>query len=552
MTDIEIARSVKMLEISEVAKKIGISDNYLESYGKYKAKIDLNVLNDLDKKDGKLILVTSINPTPFGEGKTTMSIGIHDALRKLGFNSLAVLREPSLGPVFGIKGGAAGGGYSQVVPMEDINLHFTGDMHAIGAANNLLCAAIDNHIFQGNNLNIDKDKIVFNRCVDMNDRALRTVMVGLDLGKDVAHENHYSITVATEVMAILCLAKNLKDLKKRLGDILFAYDCNGKPLFVRDLHVEEAMTILLKDAIKPNLVQTLENNPVIIHGGPFANIAHGCNSLIATKLGLKLSDYVVTEAGFGSDLGAEKFLDIKCREGNLKPNVIVINATIRSLKYNGGMIKDELNIKNMDYLEKGICNLQVHIENMKKYLDNIVICLNKFEFDDEEEIDFVQKYCEQLGCEFAISTSYKDGGEGAIELAKKIVKLCENEVGFNLLYDENDSIENKIEKVSKEIYHAGDVKYLDEAKESIKRIEKMNLDKLPICVAKTQYSISDDSKKLGYPKDYEITVRDVLVNSGARFIVVYMGKIMTMPGLSKKPAYENMHIDDDGTIYGLF
>ena len=552
MTDIEIARSVKMLEISEVAKKIGISDNYLESYGKYKAKIDLNVLNDLDKKDGKLILVTSINPTPFGEGKTTMSIGIHDALRKLGFNSLAVLREPSLGPVFGIKGGAAGGGYSQVVPMEDINLHFTGDMHAIGAANNLLCAAIDNHIFQGNNLNIDKDKIVFNRCVDMNDRALRTVMVGLDLGKDVAHENHYSITVATEVMAILCLAKNLKDLKKRLGDILFAYDCNGKPLFVRDLHVEEAMTILLKDAIKPNLVQTLENNPVIIHGGPFANIAHGCNSLIATKLGLKLSDYVVTEAGFGSDLGAEKFLDIKCREGNLKPNVIVINATIRSLKYNGGMIKDELNIKNMDYLEKGICNLQVHIENMKKYLDNIVICLNKFEFDDEEEIDFVQKYCEQLGCEFAISTSYKDGGEGAIELAKKIVKLCENEVGFNLLYDENDSIENKIEKVSKEIYHAGGVKYLDEAKESIKRIEKMNLDKLPICVAKTQYSISDDSKKLGYPKDYEITVRDVLVNSGARFIVVYMGKIMTMPGLSKKPAYENMHIDDDGTIYGLF
>ena len=552
MTDIEIARSVKMLEISEVAKKIGISDKYLESYGKYKAKIDLNVLNDLDKKDGKLILVTSINPTPFGEGKTTMSIGIHDALRKLGFNSLAVLREPSLGPVFGIKGGAAGGGYSQVVPMEDINLHFTGDMHAIGAANNLLCAAIDNHIFQGNNLNIDKDKIVFNRCVDMNDRALRTVMVGLDLGKDVAHENHYSITVATEVMAILCLAKNLKDLKKRLGDILFAYDCNGKPLFVRDLHVEEAMTILLKDAIKPNLVQTLENNPVIIHGGPFANIAHGCNSLIATKLGLKLSDYVVTEAGFGSDLGAEKFLDIKCRKGNLKPNVIVINATIRSLKYNGGMIKDELNIKNMDYLEKGICNLQVHIENMKKYLDNIVICLNKFEFDDEEEIDFVQKYCEQLGCEFAISTSYKDGGEGAIELAKKIVKLCENEVGFNLLYDENDSIENKIEKVSKEIYHAGAVKYLDEAKESIKRIEKMNLDKLPICVAKTQYSISDDSKKLGYPKDYEITVRDVLVNSGAGFIVVYMGKIMTMPGLSKNPAYENMHIDDDGTIYGLF
>ena len=552
MTDIEIARSIKMLEISEIAKKIGIGDKYLEHYGKYKAKIDLGILNELNKKEGKLILVTSINPTPFGEGKTTMSIGIHDALRKLGFNSLAVLREPSLGPVFGIKGGAAGGGYSQVVPMEDINLHFTGDMHAIGAANNLLCAAIDNHIFQGNKLNIDKNKIIFNRCVDMNDRALRTVMVGLDLGKDVIHENHYSITVATEVMAILCLAENLKDLKDRLGNILFAYDVDGKPLFVRDLHVEEAMTILLKDAIKPNLVQTLENNPVIIHGGPFANIAHGCNSLIATKLGLKLSDYVVTEAGFGADLGAEKFLDIKCRKGNLKPSVIVINATIRSLKYNGGMSKDELNIKNMEYLKKGICNLEVHIKNMKKYLDNIVVCLNKFDFDDEDEIGFVENYCEKLGCEFAVCTSYKNGGEGATDLARKIVKLCENDIEFNLLYDENDSIKNKIEKVSKDIYHAGSVKYLDEALENIQKIESMRLDKLPICVAKTQYSISDDAKKLGYPKDYEIIVRDVLVNSGAGFIVVYMGKIMTMPGLSKNPAYENMHIDDDGTIYGLF
>ena len=552
MTDIEIARSIKMLEISEIAKKIGIGDKYLENYGKYKAKIDLGILNELNKKEGKLILVTSINPTPFGEGKTTMSIGIHDALRKLGFNSLAVLREPSLGPVFGIKGGAAGGGYSQVVPMEDINLHFTGDMHAIGAANNLLCAAIDNHIFQGNKLNIDKNKIIFNRCVDMNDRALRTVTVGLDLGKDVIHENHYSITVATEVMAILCLAENLKDLKDRLGNILFAYDVDGKPLFVRDLHVEEAMTILLKDAIKPNLVQTLENNPVIIHGGPFANIAHGCNSLIATKLGLKLSDYVVTEAGFGADLGAEKFLDIKCRKGNLKPSVIVINATIRSLKYNGGMSKDELNIKNMEYLKKGICNLEVHIKNMKKYLDNIVVCLNKFDFDDEEEIGFVENYCEKLGCEFAVCTSYKNGGEGATDLARKIVKLCENDIEFNLLYDENDSIKNKIEKVSKDIYHAGSVKYLDEALENIQKIESMGLDKLPICVAKTQYSISDDAKKLGYPKDYEIIVRDVLVNSGAGFIVVYMGKIMTMPGLSKNPAYENMHIDDDGTIYGLF
>ena len=552
MTDIEIARVSKMLKIDDIADKLNINKEYLEHYGKYKAKINLDILNDLKREDGKLILVTSINPTPFGEGKTTMSIGIHDAMRKLGYNSLAVLREPSLGPVFGIKGGAAGGGYSQVVPMEDINLHFTGDMHAIGAANNLLCAAIDNHLFQGNSLNIDKDRILFNRCVDMNDRALRTVTVGLDLGKDVVHENHFCITVATEIMAILCLAKDLHDLKEKISNILFAYDVDGKPLFVKDLKVEEAMTILLKDAIKPNLVQTLENNPVIIHGGPFANIAHGCNSLIATKLGLKLADYVITEAGFGADLGAEKFLDIKCRKGNLKPNVIVINATIRSLKYNGGMSKDELNTKNMDYLKKGICNLKVHIENMKKYLDNVVICLNKFISDDDEEINFVQKYCEDLGCKFAISTSHQNGGEGAIDLAEKIVDLCDNEKEFHLLYDENESIKEKISKVSKEIYHAAEVKYLEEAIKSINKIEEMHLDKLPICVAKTQYSISDDPKKLGYPEEYEITVRDVKVNSGAGFIVVYMGKIMTMPGLSKKPAYENMHIEDDGTIYGLF
>ena len=552
MTDIEIARASKMLKIDDIADKLNVNREYLEHYGKYKAKINLDILNDLKKEDGKLILVTSINPTPFGEGKTTMSIGIHDAMRKLGYNSLAVLREPSLGPVFGIKGGAAGGGYSQVVPMEDINLHFTGDMHAIGAANNLLCAAIDNHLFQGNSLNIDKDRILFNRCVDMNDRALRTVTVGLDLGKDVVHENHFCITVATEIMAILCLAKDLKDLKEKISNILFAYDMSGKPLFVKDLKVEEAMTILLKDAIKPNLVQTLENNPVIIHGGPFANIAHGCNSLIATKLGLKLADYVITEAGFGADLGAEKFLDIKCRKGNLKPNVIVINATIRSLKYNGGMSKDELDVKNMDYLKKGICNLKVHIENMKKYLGNVVICLNKFISDDDEEINFVQKYCENLECEFAVSNSHQNGGEGALDLAEKIVNLCDNEKEFHLLYDENESIKEKISKVSKEIYHAAEVKYLEEAIESINKIEEMHLDKLPICVAKTQYSISDDPKKLGYPEEYEITVRDVKVNSGAGFIVVYMGKIMTMPGLSKKPAYENMHIEDDGTIYGLF
>lgn len=549
MTDIEIARKAKMLDIKLVAQKINIDERYLECYGKYKAKINLN---DLDKKEGKLILVTSINPTPFGEGKTTMSIGIHDGMRKLKINSLAVLREPSLGPVFGIKGGAAGGGYSQVIPMEDINLHFTGDMHAIGAANNLLCAAIDNHIFQGNSLNIDKNKILFNRCVDMNDRALRTVTVGLDLNKDVSHENHYCITVATEIMAILCLASSLKDLKEKISNILFAYDINGKPLFVKDLKVEDAMTILLKDAIKPNLVQTLENNPVIIHGGPFANIAHGCNSLIATKLGLKLADYVITEAGFGADLGAEKFLDIKCRKGNLKPNLIVINATIRSLKYNGGMDKNELNQNNLEYLKKGICNLKVHIENMKKYLDNIIVCLNKFSSDTLEEIDYVKKYVEDLNCEFEMCSSYEKGGEGAVDIAKKIVKLCENKKEFKFLYDEKDTIKNKIGKISKEIYHANKVIYSKEAIESIKEIENLKLDKMPICIAKTQYSISDDPKKLGYPKDYQITVRDLKINSGAGFIVVYMGKIMTMPGLSKTPAYENMHIDNDGTIYGLF
>ena len=552
MTDIEIARRAKIQNIEKIAQKLEIDSDYLEYYGKYKAKIDLGILERSRKKDGKLILVTSINPTPFGEGKTTMSIGIHDGFRKLGFNSLAVLREPSLGPVFGIKGGAAGGGYCQVIPMEDINLHFTGDMHAIGAANNLLCAAIDNHLFQGNNLNIDKNKILFNRCVDMNDRALRDVTVGLNLGRDVAHENHFCITVATEIMAILCLAHDLSDLKKRISNILFGFDLNGKPLYVSDLHVEEAMCILLKDAIKPNLVQTLENNPVLIHGGPFANIAHGCNSLIATKLGLKLADYVITEAGFGADLGAEKFLDIKCRIGGLKPSVIVINATVRSLKYNGGMGKEELKNANLDYLKKGICNLRVHILNMKKYLDNVIVCLNKFSFDSEEEIEFVRKYCEDLGCEFEVCDAYALGSDGALDISKKIIKMCENEKEFHLLYDENKSIKEKIEKVSFEIYHANKVNYLPLALEEISNLEKLGLDKLPICVAKTQYSISDDPKKLGFPSDYEITVRDVKISNGAGFIVVYMGKIMTMPGLSKTPAYENMKISSDGVISGVF
>lgn len=527
MTDIEIARSVKIKPITDIAKKLNLSLDDIELYGKYKAKINKKI----DNKKGKLILVTSTNPTPYGEGKTTMTIGIHDALRKLNYNSLAVLREPSLGPVFGIKGGATGGGYSQVIPMEDINLHFTGDMHAITSANNLLCAAIDNHIFQGNSLNIDKDKILFNRCLDINDRALRNVIVG---DKECSHLNHFSITVATEIMAILCLSKDLDDLKSKISNILIAYDLNNNPIYVKDLKVHEAMTILLKDAIKPNLVQTLEGNPVIIHGGPFANIAHGCNSLIATNLGLSLSDYVITEAGFGADLGAEKFLDIKCRKGNLKPNVIVINTTIRSLKYNGGLD-----------------NLKVHIINMKKYLDNVIVCLNKFKDDDINDINKVKDYCNSIDVPFSICESFLKGSDGALDLAQKIVDLCENDKPFNYLYDVNDTIFNKIEIISKEIYHASKVNYSSKALESIKQIEKLNKDKLEICIAKTQYSISDDPKKLGFPTDYEINVRDVKVNSGAGFIVVYMGNIMTMPGLSKTPAYEKMTITN-GQINGLF
>jgi formate--tetrahydrofolate ligase len=553
VTDIEIARKCSIKNIKDIASVLNINEDYLEYYGKYKAKINLNIMKDIENnKDGKLILVTSVNPTPFGEGKTTMSIGIDDALRKLNYNSLAVLREPSLGPVFGIKGGATGGGYSQVIPMEDINLHFTGDMHAITAANNLLSAVIDNHLFQGNSLNIDKDNILFNRCLDINDRSLRNVIVGQGLKKDVAHDNHFNITVASEVMAILCLARDLDDLKDKISHMLVAYDIFGKPIFVKDLHVEEAMTILLKDAINPNLVQTLEGNPVIIHGGPFANIAHGCNSLIATKMGLKMADYVVTEAGFGADLGAEKFLDIKCRLGNLKPSVIVINVTVRALKYNGGVDKEKINEKNMECLKNGICNLKVHISNMKKYLDNIIICINKFDLDSDEEIEYISNYVKDLGCEVAISTSYSVGGIGATELAQKIVNLSKEEKAFHFMYDINDNIKAKVEKLSKEIYHAGKVNYSDLALENIKKIENMHLDKLPICVAKTQYSISDDPKKLGYPKDYEIMVRDVKVNSGAGFIVIYMGNIMTMPGLSKTPAYLNMHIDSYGNISGLF
>jgi len=545
MTDIEIANKIKLKPIEEIGKNIGVDD--LELYGKYKAKI--SGIND--KKKGKLILVTSINPTPFGEGKTTMSIGIHDALCHIGKNSIVALREPSLGPVFGTKGGATGGGYSQVVPMEDINLHFTGDMHALTSANNLLCAAIDNHLFQGNSLNLDPTKLCFPRAMDMNDRALRSITVGK--GKiNFERDDSFVITVASEVMAILCLAKDLDDLQFRLGNIIIGYDNKNKPVFAKDLDIVGAMTILLKDAIKPNLVQTLEGNPAIIHGGPFANIAHGCNSIIATNTALSLADYVVTEAGFGSDLGAEKFLDIKCRIGNLEPDVIVVNATIRSLKYNGGCPKEELTKENIDHLEKGLCNLEVHITNMQKYSNNVIVCINKFGSDTKKEIDIVREFVNKLTCPVEVSESHAKGGKGAVKLAEEIVKLCNRKSSFKFLYDLNNSIKDKIKIISTEIYRANNVVYSDEANSSIKSITNMGYNNLPICIAKTQYSISDDPKKLGFPTNFDVTVRDVKLCLGAGFIVVYMGNIMTMPGLSKTPAYENMNIDNDYTIKGLF
>ncbi len=546
-TDIEIAQESKLKQIGDVAHMLNIDDNNLELYGQYKAKIN----GSYGDKKGKLILVTSINPTPFGEGKTTMSIGINDALCKLGYQSVVALREPSLGPVFGIKGGATGGGYAQVVPMEDINLHFTGDIHAITACNNLLCAAIDNHIFQGNDLNLNPQKITFKRCLDINDRALRKVIVA-NSENEKSREDGFNITVASEIMAILCLATNLDDLKIRLGNILIGYTYNDEAVFARDLKIEGALTLLLKDAIKPNLVQTLEGNPAIIHGGPFANIAHGCNSLIATKLALSLSDYVVTEAGFGSDLGAEKFFDIKCRLGNLKPNCIVINATIRSLKYNGGCPKDELKYENISYLEKGIANLQVHIENMAKYSKNIVVCLNHFSTDTEEEIAYVENYVNSLGYDISVSRVHEEGSDGSLELAEKIVDICANSTDFKLLYDEKIPITDKINTICKEIYHAKDVCYANDTTKEIQKLEKMGYGNLPICIAKTQYSISDDAKKLGYPKGHTVTVREIRLCSGAGFIVVLMGNIMTMPGLPKVPAYMQMDIDDNGNISGLF
>ena len=551
-SDIEISRECKTLDIKKIAKKLNISSRYLETYGKNKAKINLDINKSLkDKKDGKLILVTSTNPTPFGEGKTTMSIGIDDALCSLGYNSLVVLREPSLGPVFGIKGGATGGGYSQVVPMDEINLHFTGDLHAIETCNNLLCAIIDNHIYQGNALKFDLNKIMFQRCVDLNDRALRNILVKYD-NKGLERNDKYNITVASEIMAILCLSNDLNDLKKRLGKILVGYNIKNKPIYAKDLKCVDALAILLKDAIKPNLVQTLENNPAIIHGGPFANIAHGCNSIIATKLGLKLADYVVTEAGFGADLGAEKFLDIKCPIAGISPNAIVINATIRSMKYNGGVSKDMVNEENLEALKKGILNLKTHIENMQKYTKNIVVCLNKFHYDSEKEIKFVKEFCEKLNCEFSVSTSFVDGGKGACELAKKIVSLCEKEKDYQPLYDVNLGITEKVKIIAKEIYRASDVEFSEKALEKIALFNRDGYDKLPVCIAKTQYSLTDDQKVLGAPRDFTMHVSDVRVSSGAGFIVILMGSIMTMPGLSKEPSYLKMKINNKGKIDGLF
>ncbi len=557
LTDVEIAQSCKMLPIKEVAASLGIDEDYLDYYGKYKAKLNDDLFRATENNpDGKLILVTAINPTPAGEGKTTVTVGLGQAMNVIGKKAIIALREPSLGPVFGIKGGAAGGGYSQVVPMEDINLHFTGDMHAITAANNLLCAIIDNHIQQGNELGIDQRRILFKRCMDMNDRALRNIVVGLG-GKvcGVPREDGFNITVASEIMAILCLAKNLTDLKERFENILVAYNYAGDPVYCKDLGCAGAMTLLMKDAINPNLVQTLENTPAIIHGGPFANIAHGCNSVRATKLALKLADYTITEAGFGSDLGAEKFLDIKCRAAGLKPSCIVLVATCRALKYNGGVPKAETSNENLEALAKGIVNLGSHIENMRKYGVPVVVAINKFYADTDAEIEFVKNYCKEFGAVACVSEGFAKGGEGAAELAQLVcdtIDANENSNNFNHIYDAEKSIKEKIETIAKEIYRADGVIYTANAEKSIKEIERLGRDKLPVCVAKTQYSLSDDPTKLGRPENFKITVRDVRLYSGAGFITVMTGDILTMPGLPKAPSALKIDIHEDGTIEGLF
>ena len=555
LTDIEIAKQADIKPISDIAEKLGISADELEFYGKYKAKLPLSLLKKYEnKEDGKLILVTAINPTPAGEGKTTVTVGLGEAMNRIGKKAVIALREPSMGPVFGIKGGAAGGGYAQVIPMEDINLHFTGDMHAITAANNLLCAIIDNHIQQGNELRIDPRRILFKRCLDMNDRALRNVVIGLG-GKvnGVPREDGFMITVASEIMAILCLSSGIKDLKDRLGSILTAYTYDGTPVYARDLNAVGSMAALLKDAIKPNLVQTLENTPALMHGGPFANIAHGCNSVTATRLALKLGDYCITEAGFGADLGAEKFLDIKCRCAGLKPSCVVIVATIRALKYNGGVPKTELSKENIVALKNGIVNLETHIENMKKCGLPVVVAINRFATDTEAEIETIEAFCKEKDVPVSLTEVFARGGEGGKELAEKVVKTIETkEAHFKPIYDEKLSIKEKLNVLAKEIYRAGDVVFTSNAEKAISEIEKLGKDKLPICVAKTQYSLSDDPQKLGSPKGFTLTVRDVRLSAGAGFIVALTGDIMTMPGLPKQPAAYKIDVDDDGNVSGLF
>ncbi|MBR3588797.1 MAG: formate--tetrahydrofolate ligase [Clostridia bacterium] len=553
LSDIEIAQGAKMLPITKIAEKMGLDTDLIEPYGKYKAKLPKELFEKVkDNEDGKLILVTAINPTPAGEGKTTTSIGLGQAMHKIGKNAVLALREPSLGPVFGVKGGAAGGGYAQVVPMEDINLHFTGDMHAITAANNLLCAAIDNHLQQGNELGIDQRRILFKRCLDINDRALRYVNVGLG-GKvnGVPREDGFIITVASEIMAILCLADDIFDLKYRLGNILVAYKYDNSPVYAKDIGVHGAMAVLLKDAINPNLVQTLENTPAIIHGGPFANIAHGCNSVRATKYALKLGDYCITEAGFGSDLGAEKFLDIKCRFAGLKPDCVVLVATVRALKYNGGIKKENLAEENVEALKKGIVNLEKHIENMLSYGVPLVVAINRFHTDSEEELSVIEECCKKHGCDFALSEVFAKGGEGGIDLAEKVIAACEKENNFKFLYDEKQPLKEKIETIAKNIYGADGVVFTANAEKNLAEIARLGFEEIPVCIAKTPLSLTDDPTKLGRPENFSITVKEVKLSAGAGFAVVLTGDIMTMPGLPKKPAALIIDIDENGNTVGL-
>ena len=554
-TDIQIAQEAVLQPIEDVAKTLGLTRDELELYGNYKAKISDEYLNRIQKNpDGKLVLVTAINPTPAGEGKTTTTVGLGQAFGKLGKKAVIALREPSLGPCFGIKGGAAGGGYAQVVPMEDLNLHFTGDFHAITSANNLLAALLDNHIQQGNELGIDTRQVVWKRCLDMNDRVLRNIVVGLGNKMDgTVREDHFVITVASEIMAVLCLAEDMEDLKKRLGRIVVAYNFAGEPVTAADLNAVGSMAALLKDALKPNLIQTLEHTPALVHGGPFANIAHGCNSVRATKAALKMADYVITEAGFGADLGAEKFLDIKCRIAGLKPDAIVLVATIRALKYNGGIKKEDLSTPNLEALKAGICNLEKHIENLQKYGVPVVVTLNAFITDSEEETTYVREFCEERNCDFALSKVWEKGGEGGIELAETVLNTLENKKSdFHVIYDENLPIKEKIEIIAKEIYGADGVNYAGNGASQINKLEELGFGKLPICMAKTQYSLSDDQTLLGRPKDFSITVREAYVSAGAGFIVVLTGNVMTMPGLPKKPAAYSIDVDEQGMITGLF